>query len=252
MREVNLIWFLLIFITGCSALKQRNDLNYVLSKEFSGDSLVEDVRKQNLTNRSFYIQKAEIEILSENGKIKMIANIKFEFPDKYLISLKSKTGIEAARIFISRDTVLINDRINRKLYFGKPVNLRNKYGVPSNILPVILGDFIYEKKKYYKEPYCIDGKTDIDYVNEGIKLRYIVDCSKRKLINSSQEGSLGSNYIDIEYGNFINTKDGFTPAKIRISYEKSIIGIKIGKIESPWNGRVEFIAGNRYELKELL
>ena len=40
-----------------------------------------------------------------------MATIKYELPDKYLISIRSKAGIEAARIFITKDTVLINDRI---------------------------------------------------------------------------------------------------------------------------------------------
>ena len=252
MRKVNLIWFLLILITGCSVIKQRSNAHYILSEDLKSDSLLESIRKYNLANRSFQIQKAEIEISSGNEKQKLIANIKFEFPDKYLISLKSRTGIEAARIFISRDTILINDRLNRKLYFGKPMNLKSRYGIPANIFPVILGDFIYENKSYSKELYCKNGKVDIDFIVEGIKCRYIVDCSKGKLIHTSLEDSLSDDYMKIEYENLINTNYGLTPARIRIDYKKSIIGINIGKIESPWNSNIEFIPGNRYELIELL
>lgn len=252
MRKVNLIWFLLIFITGCSAIKQRSNINYILSEELKGDSLLEAVRKQNLTNRSFFIQKAEIDISLEKENLKLIASIKFSHPDKYLISLKSKTGIEAARIFITRDTVLINDRIKRKLYFGTPEHLKNKFGVPANILPVVFGDFIYEKRHNNERQYCIDGKIDLDYVTGGIKYRYIVDCNKRKTIIVTRESGFGNNLMEISYGNFINSYNGLTPARIRLSYEKSVIGIKIGKIESPWNGSIEFIPGNRYDLIELL
>ena len=108
---------------------------------------MERIENQNLTKRNFFIQKAEIEILSEEENQKLIASIKFIYPDQYLISLKSKTGIEAARIFITDDTVLINDRINRKLYFGKPAQLKNKYGISPAVLPVVLGDFIKGNSK---------------------------------------------------------------------------------------------------------
>ena len=45
----------------------------------------------------------------------------------------------------------------------------------------------------------------------------------------------------------------YTPSRFRISYkDNSIIGIKIGKIESPWNGNIEFIPGNRYEFNRII
>jgi hypothetical protein len=242
----------IIFITGCSAIKQRSNLKYASSEELKGDALLEAVRNQNLTNSSFFIQKAEIDISSEKENQKLIASIKYEFPDKYLVSLKSRTGIEAARIFISKDTVLINDRIKRILYFGTPEYLKKKFGVPPNVLPVVLGDFMYDNKNSSKEQYCIDGKIGFDYDTKGIKYRYIVDCSKLKTVTITRESDSGNNLMEIAYNHFVNIFNGLTPSGIRISYGNSIIGIKLGKIESPWNGSIEFIPGKKYDLIELL
>jgi hypothetical protein len=58
--------------------------------------------------------------------------------------------------------------------------------------------------------------------------------------------------MEIAYNHFVNIFNGLTPSGIRISYGNSIIGIKLGKIESPWNGSIEFIPGKKYDLIELL
>ena len=72
--------------------------------------------------------------------------LKFEYPDKYLISIKSRTGIEGARIYISEDTILFNDRINKKMYYGSSLYLKRKYGLTTNFLPLIFGDIVSRKK----------------------------------------------------------------------------------------------------------
>ena len=58
-------------------------------------------------------------------------------PDKFLISIKSHTGIEVARIFLTGDSIMINDRINKKLYYGSTSYLKNKYGLTTAVFPVI-------------------------------------------------------------------------------------------------------------------
>ena len=87
-------------------------------------NVFESTKNQNITNNGFFIQKAEIEIVTGEGKEKYLASIKFEKPDKYLISVKSRTGIEGARIYISNDSILVNDRINKKLYSGNTFYLK--------------------------------------------------------------------------------------------------------------------------------
>jgi hypothetical protein len=251
LQKIGYILYLFIFLTGCSVVKKKSvSENNIIEEPVS--NLLEGVEKQNITNRNFFIQKAEIEVISDEYNQKFLASIKFNYPDSYLLSFKSKTGIEVARIFITEDTVLINDRFNKRLYFGKPENLKNKYGITYQLLPVILGDLIKSKGKSVDNIICTDNKADISCSLSGVKIDYVVDCKKMKVISASQEISLKTNYTDIKYENFVKAGNGLVPTKIRVDFNESVISVKIEKIESPWEGTIEFIPGSRYEIIELL
>jgi hypothetical protein len=234
-------------------IKKGYKSNDVISGRIESNSLMEGLEKQNLTNNSFFIQKAQIEVSSDEVNQKFNGSIKFVTPGKYLISLKSKAGIEAARIFLSDDTILINDRINRKLYYGKPEVLNRKYGISSSLIPIVLGDYVKDNKSNNENIPCSEGKLDLESFVNGLKISYTVDCKKAKIILAQQKGSLNNVVTEINYGDFIKTGDILTPAKIHIKYIKSMVNIdiRIEKIESPWNGNIEFIPGNKYELIEL-
>lgn len=232
-------------------MKKKSVSENILN-EAPESNLLKGVEKQNITIGNFFIQKAEVEIISDDYKQKLLASIKFNFPDRYLISLKSKTGIEVARIFITDDTVLVNDRFNKKLYFGKPGNLKNKYSISPELLPVILGDLIKGKERTVENVACIDNKADINCTLNGVKVDYVIDCKKMKIISASQEISTTTDYVDIQYENFIKAGYGLIPSKIRVDFNEYRIIVKIEKIESPWAGNIEFVPGTRYDLIELL
>jgi hypothetical protein len=234
-------------------IKKGYKSNDVISGRIESNSLMEGLEKQNLTNNSFFIQKAQIEVSSDEVNQKFNGSIKFVTPGKYLISLRSKAGIEAARIFLSDDTILINDRINRKLYYGKPEVLNRKYRISASVMPIVLGDYIKDNKSINENIPCSEGKLDLERFVNGLKIRYTVDCKKAKIILAQQKGSLNNVITEINYGDFIKTGDILTPAKIHIEYTKSMVNIdiRIEKIESPWNGNIEFIPGYKYELIEL-
>jgi hypothetical protein len=250
LQKVTYILCVLFFLNGCSAVKKKsiseNEINRVPE-----NNLLEGIKKQNITNRSFFIQKAEVVILSEDYEQKLQATIKFSYPDKYLISLKSRTGVEVARIFITKDTILVNDRFNKKLYFGNPDNLKKKYGISNELLPVIFGDFIYEKDSLIDNIVCTDNKIDINCKLNKIRMNYIIDCKKKKIVSASQEINVETGYTDIRYENFIETGYGFIPAQIRVDFNNYAVTVKIERIEYPWEGTIEFIPGNKYDLIKL-
>lgn len=254
MRKINFILFLVILSTGCSVIRIGGNRNYELSNEIIAERLLENIKKQNITTNNFFIQKAEIEISSQEGTEKVLGSIKFKRPDKYLISIKSRAGIEGARIFISDDTILINDRINKKQYYGSPQYLKRKYGITASVLPVILGDYITDNFSDNSQAKCSDGKLDIDCIVGGIKIKYVIDCKKGKTILAIPENSLNNGGIEIQYSDFLKSGDIIIAGKIEIKDFQGMttIKIKIQKIESPWNGNIEFIPGNKYEILQLL
>ena len=248
MQKVNWILFLFIFFTsGCTTLRKAAE-----SSGIPGETSEEEIRTQNLTEKNFFISKAEIEIASDEGKEKIFASIKFRKPADFLISLKNRVGIEAARIYMTSDTLLINDRINRKMYYGKPSYLELKYGIPSNIFPVIFGDFISNNVQGKIEK-CNDKVARFESYIKGFKMLYYVDCRRRKLTNARIQNSTDISLNEIDFGKFIKRDDITYPSVIIIQYSRPVfkISVKIAKIERPWEGNIEMIPGSRYELIEL-
>jgi hypothetical protein len=243
-----------MFSTGCAVVRTGGKRSDGLSNEIINEKLFENIKNQNITTNNFFIKKAEIEISTQERTQKILGSLKFKKPDKYLISLKSREGIEAARIFISDDTILINDRISRKQYYGSSKYLKTKYGISAAVLPVIIGDYISDTLSDSNPTKCSGGKMDIDGIVSEIKIRYVIDCKKGKSILVITGNSLNEGGIEIQYDDFFKKGNIITPGKIGIkdTKRKTKIEIKIQKIESPWNGNVEFIPGNRYEIIQLL
>jgi hypothetical protein len=253
LRKINFILLLLVLSVGCSVIRTGRKGNSGMSDAISPVKILESVKKQNITSNSFFIQKAEIQISGREGTEKMLGSIKFESPDRYLISIKSLTGIEAARIFISGDTILVNDRMNRKQYSGSNHYLVKEYGLKTSLIPIIFGDYITDNLSE-NMTICSNGKSDINVTTAGIKINYIIDCQNEKIILATTESRQNGKGIEIHYNDFYKNRNIFFPREIEIKniQRETTVDIKIKKIESPWSGKVEFIPGIGYELIRLL
>jgi len=253
LHKLKYIVILALIVSGCSAgrIKRTEKSKPVI--ESRSYILLDDVRKQNITNQSFFIQKAEIEVIGQSGTENLLGSIKFVSPDEYLISIRSRTGIEAARIYINTDTVLINDRINRKLFCGSTYDLKSKYGVTTSVFPLIFGDYINTNFSPLNSFDCVEGKVNIESSIEGIRIRYAIDCNYEKSVLAIAENSLKDEGINIKYKEFIKKGGILIPADIEIVdfQRETTIKIKIQKLETPWEGIIEFVPGNRYEIKNL-
>jgi hypothetical protein len=253
LQKINIYIFILliVIISGCSGIRKISG-NKVpeTSTYFSLDSL----SGHNLTAENFYIQKAELSVNTDFGRQKLATTIKFNYPDKYLVSLRIWTGMEVVRAYITGDTVLVNDRLNRVTYYGKPEKLAAKFGVPVEILPVVLGDYVSGLTLSKNDRInCTNGSSGISSVVKGSKVNYYIDCEKGKLVRAEREGNTGSVVNEISFGNFITAGNFLTPSEIEIKDMKSgeVAGLKIDKIIKPWDGSVEFIPGSNYDLIEL-
>lgn len=254
MRKIAIILLSGIFVGGCSVTRNMEKGALESSNKMLSLSVVESVKFQNLTDTNFFIQKAEIEIVNQDGKEKYLSTIKYEKPEKYLISIKSRTGIEGARIYISKDSILINDRINKKIYFANSFYLRRKYGLPVSCLPLIFGDIVLEKNCDTGQVKCSEDKLKIDCLVNGLRLSYDIDCKKRKVILVNQIDNFVQNGIKIRYKSFYKLRNMFFPAIVELedTQYNTTIKIRFSKIEFPWNGTVKFVPGRGYELIELV
>jgi hypothetical protein len=251
LQKIALLYIAVLVISGCSGIRKVSR-SPDKTGEKAGYVNGRDVAMQNLTTEGFFIQKAEIEINTGDERQRFLASVRFDPAGKYLISLRSRTGIEAARIYLDKDTVLGNDRINRVLYYGKPDVLSRMYGIPFDLMPVIFGDIIGETVNDVSGR-CGGGSFKTDQVVKGNHMVYRVDCGRRKIISAENEGNLLASVSEIEFSDFIEI-DGITaPSYIKISHLRSetMVTIRIDQIERPWSGSVELIPGGRYKLIEL-
>ena len=246
MREIAVILLLLI-VSSCSALKRQSN-NMILSEnDRSYGNTLDRIRKQNISNQSFFISKAEVEVTSGKERQSFICNLKYSYPDKYIISLRSKSGIEGARALLTGDTVIINDRINRKLYYGRPDYIKRKFGISLNIFPVIFGDMPYKEFCDSINMKCIDDLINMNGSIMGIRYNAIADCRKAKLISWLQKNDQNSEQINLTYAKYFYSGNILVPSIINITGEDIRILIRIKKVEIPWEGNFSFIPGSDYE-----
>jgi hypothetical protein len=233
----------------------RNRNNALLSERrgIKSGNVLEDVNNQNITNQGFFISKAEVEILKQSGNEKFIATIKYSLPGRYLISLKSRTGIEGARIYFNHDSVVVNDRINKKLYFVHSLYVEKNFGLSTALLGLVFGDIILDRKELIQNVTCENSRLESECTVNGVRLKYLIDCDKRKSISVGLINNYIQKSVEISYDRFVNRSGILVPGEIVINdYNTNTkLKIKIIKIETPWNGIIEFIPGKGYELIEL-
>jgi hypothetical protein len=253
LQKVILISAVYILLAGCSVLRKEKSEISGISNDLTEKNLIKILTKGNLSDSSFYIQKAEVEIITNGEKEKFLAAWKYEKSGRSLLSFRSRTGIEVVRILITKDTVLVNDRINRKTYYGKGDYIAGKYDLNVSSLPVFIGDFIggnYYLNEFVK---CNEGSINLQTSIKGLKTDYIIDCKKNKIISTSMYNSLNEKEIDINFSKFIKVEQKIIASRILVKYYKNNyeVNIKIDKIICPWDGKVEFIPGKKYEVLEL-
>ncbi len=243
-----------MLIEGCSLTRFKGKGLAADSKNTFTGNVIESVKRQNITNSSFFIQKADVIIESQNGNERYLGSIKFEKPDKYLISIRSRSGIEGARIYISNDTILVNDRINKKLYFGTSFYLKKKYGLDQSCLPLIFGDMVSDKGCEENREKCSGDKIITSCFPKGISLNYEIDCRKRKTILVEQIDNFERAIFKIKYYNFRYVDNIYLPVIVELkdSQYNATIKIKLLKVDFTWNGSVKFVPGKGYELIELV
>lgn len=242
-------YFTLLY--GC-AVFNKSGLDRNLGENLNSNVIsLEAVKLHNITNGSFSISKAEVELVGKERNERIICSIKYVYPGKYLISIRNRTGIEAARLFISRDTVLLNDRINRKLYYGSNTQLLEKYGFNQSVIPLILGDYLYDDLKGYGQENCKNGYLEKKIYFNGYAVNYTIDCKVLKVVSTKIDND---NEIKLKFSRFFVKDKILIPGEVEIENIERLtkIFIKIGNIEYPWNGSIEFIPGSGYEQIPLL
>ncbi len=252
MQKQALILFAgLTLLSGCAVLKKAVKEGNLTENNKSNLNILEITKNQNVTGESFFITRADVEVSGEDGNEKVVCSIKYTFPGTYLISIRNWTGIEVARIFFYKDSVMINDRINRILYYGSGKQLMEKYGFNQSVIPVILGDYLEKDSAGTGFGNCLNGFIKNEVVIGESVVDYTIDCKILKVITAT----FGNNHsIKLKFSNFLKNDKKLLPGEIEIEDSEKLakIIVNIKKIEYPWNGTIEFIPGSKYQKIPLL
>ncbi len=239
------------FLCSCAVFHKTPTETPAVKNVNSSTVLLELAKSQNISNENFFISKANVEITGNDGNEKLLCSIKYNVPGMYLISVRGRTGIEAARLFITGDSVLINDRINRKLYYGSSKKLIRKYGFNESIIPLILGDYLNGDLTEKNSEKCVNGLYKKVNSFNGNSIDYTIDCRILKVVSATTGYD---NKVKLKYSGFITRDKILVPGEIEIRDLGGMtkILIKIEKIEYPWDGKIEFIPGSKFERIPLL
>jgi hypothetical protein len=254
LQKVIIILVVFTITVGCSITRRQINTGLNDSVDSVPNALLNSVVEQNVARGSFFITKADVEVVSQKDRKVFVASIKFTLPDMYLISLKSKTGIEAARIYLTNDSVLINDRFNRILYYASTDKFFKKFGVNFEYASLFFGD--------YKDIKCLSDDT-ITFENDRINIKcrdneteliYEIDSKRNKVVGLRLGHEHTQREILLSFKDFIRLNNILLPQRIDIIGIDNIelININIRKINLPWEGDIEFVPGNRYERIEIL
>lgn len=239
----------MLIYTGCSSVRRVSGPDYEGTDD--GVVVMDGVLRNNITNYGFNISRADIHYNIDGVSGRLIAAVRHRNPDTVLIVLKHTTGIEIGRIYMDSDTILINDRVNRRLMYGDPGYLEVKYGIDKKALMIILGDiFIDDGNEIggYKNMKCQKGILRSQArVNER-NINYEIDCNYLKTVSATITRGNVSDKISVWYDNFMRRDDYVFPGRIEAEDigRKARIILDIRNIEIPWEGRIEFIPGSRY------
>ena len=242
---------MLIVVTGCTA-KRYASYNSSGAKAESTVEILSRTVRNNLAEESFYIEKGSVVINVNDETKKYLFSLKYQKPDKYLISLRSNTGIEGARIYISEDTVLINERIGKRLLTGRLKDLERLSGFPVIFLNAIFGDLVLSKDLNMREVQRVGNTLIINQSIYGRVSESVLDERIGKVVYMKLLKDSYQNELTLTYSKFKKSLKSI-PEIVEIKELNRNIEakIKIEKIQVPWTGIIEFIPGKGYSREEI-
>lgn len=248
-----LILILALFLAGCGTIKRKTVEELTPPGVYKTEMFLEDVKEYNLTNESFYINKADVQASLNGFNQNLVISMKYKKPDSAMFIVKAKIGIEVARALITNDTVIINDRLNKRLIISGAEYFRRKYGLEPRLICMMFGDFLVKPDLIENEINCNKNLYQIDFLKDRNLYLMKFDCISKKLREASIENITGGKKIEFKFEEFVENNKKKYPelSTIFVSAEEIILKISIDKIDTDWNGNIDFVANKGYRRKIL-
>jgi len=248
LRKGIAVILLSIVLVGCSVIKRKPDTVSGASAMSESEGFFEEIRSSNLSSGGFYISRADIDISIPAINIKMIGGIKFRYPDSLFVSLRTRTGIEAVRLLMTDDSVLVVDRINRQILYGDPEDLEKKFNISSNAVYAVLGDFVGSPLTPVEKVNCTDGAFYCETLIEGQVLKYEIDCHNMKPGKAFITDNTTGRQVQAIFADFERYGKKTVPGTLKISLMNGVgnFTVEIRNIQTDWNGNTGFVIPGNY------
>ncbi|HOS70841.1 MAG TPA: DUF4292 domain-containing protein, partial [Bacteroidales bacterium] len=185
----------------------------------------------------------------DGSQRKLLGTVKYRSPGEYLISLRHNTGIEAARIFIKGDSVMVNDRINRNLYIAENDYLQDRFGIGTTLVPLVFGDFLETMTDVVTLKDCRSGVSEIQGYAGNRDIWYCIDCKSGKASSVTVSDRIGRNSVSLSFGEYRKTGYFIYPGRIKIEDNSGLgkISISVNSVEFRDSQKLEFLPGRNYK-----
>lgn len=246
-----LIILLTISVWGCAPKKYFTE-TVVGPGESTNEGVVARVISNNLFEENLFIEKATVNININNELSKYLLSLKYRKTDEFLISIRNSTGIEGARVYISEDSVFINDRIGKRIIQGNLKDIDRITGFPWVLFKALFGDLVL-KDKFSKPDITGSGNSLVIMESfNGKVLKFVIDPAVNKTVSASVIDRNMNEEIIILYSKF-DRSGKHIPGVIQIKDKTRNLSaeIKIEKIQYSWTGEIEFIPGKGYSKEEI-
>ena len=238
-------------MSGCSTGKLVSNRNEFDFKE-DIHSATAGLKLNNISDEDFFITKGLIFLKSLKESQRFIFNVRHKAPDIYLISIRNNMGIEGGRIYVTKDTLLINDRVNRRVLYGKPEMIRKLTGMPLTFIDLLFGDISGKRTLDENKIESKEGKVIINQLINGFSGISEIDIKMNKIRKADWNTGPGSKEIKFRYSDFDRGGKHF-PHKVQINsdMDSTEILIRIEKIEFGLIEEPGFIPGENYKHEEI-
>lgn len=249
MQKVILITVIILLAAGCSPLRKQQKSG---SFQDIGELKISRVLSNNLSSGCFNITKGRIRYNDGKTSEEGYFNLKFSPDYKFLVSLRSRTGIEGARIYFDKDTILVNDRINHRFYIGSSEYFLLKYGIDIGLIPLIFGD-LKITVPVKENINCKNNEYILVQEQNQNSIYYFFDCNKEKLVKVQVCNEIKENIMEIYFSEFINLNGKILPGQIKILEAQGIeiVDIRIEKADFNCAESFGIKEGSGYERIEI-
>lgn len=246
-----IIILLLLSAVACAPKKYLTE-SLPSSGEESIERIIENVYRNNISEESFQIEKGSLAVNINNTSNKYLFSVRFNKPDIYLISIRNSTGMEGARIFITKDTVLINDRIGKRILYGKPKELEKYSGFPYYMINAIFGDLVLKEVRSKGDALSFFNSVIITQAYYGKAWKSILDPGKGKVISTSVINSNGQDELTFIYSKF-SRAEKHMPLLIEMIDKKNNVNakIRVEKFRTGSDQEILFVPGKGYSKEEI-